>query len=470
MGSVAVAAKNLGYDVAGSDAAVYAPMSTVLSTAGIRWFDGYSEQNLIDACPELIVIGNAISRGNPELEYVLNHRLPYTSMAAFVGEHFIGRSTSIVVSGTHGKTSTSTMIAWILECAGRNPGFLIGGVPRCFDMACRPSVHPSNSTEGIFVVEGDEYDTAFFDKRSKFVHYKPWHLIVNNVEFDHADIFDDLASILRSFATVTRMVPSQGVVLVNADDANALQAVQMASPRAAVQSVGFADDATWRIVEVHREASATEWTLRYNSEYYGRYRTTEAGIHSVRNASMAIASTASLGVDAQTQASALMSLQLPKRRLEEIGTWQQRIVVDDFAHHPTAIEVTIDAVRQRYPASRVCVVFEPRSNTSTRSIFQHEFERCFSGADAVAIGPINRPERYSVQERLNVDAVINAYSSQSISALAIPQPTEQGASWGAAAIPFLEAETQRGDVVLLLSNGNVGGLRELLVSTSASAE
>jgi len=471
MGSVAIAARNMGFDVLGSDTAVYAPMSHILHSHGIRWYNGYSEQNIMDATPDLVVVGNAISRGNAELEYVLDQRLPITSMASFVATHLIGRSKSIVVAGTHGKTSTSSMLTWMLDQAGRAPGFLIGGAPRSFDVSCRPCRAGQDSDHNeIFVVEGDEYDTAYFDKRSKFVHYRPWHFIINNIEFDHADIFTDLESIVQSFVHGIRLVPRSGIVLVNADDANAMRAVHQAKPLAAVQTVGTVNDATWQIADVDRSATHSEWSLLHGGNLHGRFRTAEAGLHSIRNASMAIASTSNLGVDAASQSRSLESLLLPKRRLEELGSWKGRIVVDDFAHHPTAILVTIDAVRQRYPSRRICAVFEPRSNTSTRSIFQLQFEQCFSAVTALILGPVNRAERYAPNERLDVESIVGSYRQRGIPTHAVNAASLQGAPWGASVLPFLEEMSAEGDVVLLLSNGNVGGLREVLLQGYATSE
>lgn len=470
MGSVACAAKNSGFDVFGSDTAVYEPMRSMLASAGIHWFDGYDEENILNARPDVIIVGNAISRGNPELEFVLDNRLPMTSMAEFVGSTFIGRSLSVVVAGTHGKTSTSTMVAWMLETAGCTPNFLIGGAPRCFDVSCRYRPNTLSDNESIFVIEGDEYDTAFFDKRSKFVHYRPWHLLINNVEFDHADIFPNLDAVLNSFISVVRLVPRKGMVFINADDQHAREVIQRTNPLAPVQTVGESEQATWRILDINRTPDYSEWTLVYDGSTYGRFRTRESGLHSIRNASIAIASTFHLGGNAHTQQQALDSLILPKRRLEVLGMWHGRIVIDDFAHHPTAIKVTLDAVRQRYPSSRICAVFEPRSNTSTRSIFQKEFEQCFRSANAVVIGPVNRPERYAEHDRLNVPSIVEAYSQQSIPTFAVPQPSDKGASWGFQALPFLDSATAASDVILLLSNGNVGGLRELLVPGLFTAE
>jgi len=446
--------------VAGSDSAVYSPMSDVLNTAGIQWYDGYDSDKLLSICPDRVVIGNAISRGNPELEIVLNNRIPMTSMAALVGELFIDRNTSIVVSGTHGKTTTSSMTAWLLERAGRSPGFLIGGVPSTFSSGCRaipPKLH--NTSAGVFICEGDEYDTAFFDKRSKFVHYRPTIAVINNIEFDHADIFPDIESIIRSFEHLVRIVPSNGVVLVNADDPNSLRAVDRSY--APVQTVGFAANAFWRIHDVVYNTSGTAWTLSREGVQQGAFRLHMPGEHNMRNATMAIAACIHAGVDNMTIEGAIASFVPPKRRLQEISTWNNAIVIDDFAHHPTAIKATIAALKQQYPDAKLHVCFEPRSNTTTRAFFQTELAECFDGCTSVCIGPVNRPERYKIEERLNTKRLKEEIETRGPSVLVI-DANDAETAWGEQVVTWLESRVHHGDIIAVLSNGNVGDLRKLL--------
>jgi len=461
MGSVAVASAAAGHTITGSDTAIYPPMSDVLASAGITWYDGYSAQMLTAQQPDLVVVGNAISRGNPELEHVLDHRLPMTSMAGLVGSSFIDRNTSIVVTGTHGKTTTSSITTWLLDHAQRRPGFLIGGVPGNFDVGCRP-VDPAlhNTAAGVFVSEGDEYDTAFFDKRSKFVHYRPTIAIINNLEFDHADIFADLASIIKSFEQVVRIVPSSGVVLVNADDANAMAAVQRSY--APVEHVTIGEKGHWRIVDLTLGEAGSTWTLLRNDVHYGSFATSMPGEHSVRNCSMAIAATARLGLTPAEQQAGLDTFRLPKRRLEEIATWHGCTVVDDFAHHPTAIAATMRALQQRYPGRRIVACFEPRSNTTTRAFFQDELAACFDGASAVVIGPVHRPERYAVNDRLDTQRLVSELAKRGITATAIPSHRSEDPAWGADVMAVLQQQASGGDVIAVLSNGNVGGLRAML--------
>lgn len=463
MGSVAVAAATMGYTVVGSDVNVYPPMSEVLAQHGIHWFEGYSESNLLKANPGLVIVGNAISRRNPELEAVLNNRIPYTSMAAFVGEHLVARSTSIVVAGTHGKTSTSSTIALILEHAGRKPGFLIGGVPSGFTSGCRvPEQSPEKQADGIMVLEGDEYDTAFFDKRSKFVHYRPTIALLNNIEFDHADIFDDIEAVKKSFKQFVRIVPSNGCIIANADDSNVMDVLHAEDPPVLVESFGFAPNSTWQIHDVVRMAQGSEWSLNKNGTFFGRFSTELPGEHTIRNCTAAIVATHHLGVSTEQQQSTLAKLALPKRRLEVLTTWNGRYVIDDFAHHPTAIRVTVDAIAQRYPNGAIAAVFEPRSNTSTRSVFQSEFATCFRGASSVIIGPINRPERYSPEERLNTEELQASLLGIDIQCTLVPNSMADDPSWGTSVVNELERATKPGDVILLLSNGNIGSLRQIL--------
>ncbi|CAN5410175.1 UDP-N-acetylmuramate:L-alanyl-gamma-D-glutamyl-meso-diaminopimelate ligase [soil metagenome] len=465
MGSVAVACSAAGHTVTGSDIAIYPPMSTVLAEAGVSWYDGYDAHRMMRGLPDLIVVGNAISRGNAELEYTLSERLNMTSMAGLVGTLFIDTNMSIVVSGTHGKTTTASITAWLLESANRRPGFLIGGVPGNADVGCRPvpsELHDQKT--GVFVSEGDEYDTAFFDKRSKFVHYRPTIAIINNIEFDHADIFPDLSAILRSFEQLVRIVPANGAVIVNANDANALATVR--SSYAPVESCGTTPDAFWRIGDLEYGATSSTWTMYRQGALYGTFTTSMPGEHSVRNCAMAIASTAHAGLTPEQQQQGLATFLLPKRRLEEIARWKGCVVIDDFAHHPTAIAATLTALKQKYPTSRVIAVFEPRSNTTTRAFFQRELAECFVGASAVCIGPVNRPERYAIEERLDTVRLVQEIEAHNIQALSIPADRASDPMWGADVMLFLESNAMPGDVIAILSNGNVGGLRQLLSDQS----
>lgn len=463
MGSVAIAFKMQGHHVTGSDGPVYSPMCDVLEEAGIERFEGYDGQRLRLLAPELVVVGNAISRGNEEVECVLDERLPMTSMAELVGRLFISRNDSIVCCGTHGKTTTSSMAAWLCEHAGRRPGFLIGGIPRNFDVGCRPvpdGVHDTRA--GIFVSEGDEYDTAFFDKRSKFVHYRPTVAIINNIEFDHADIFDNVEAIIRSFRQVVRIIPRNGLLLVCAEDAHARRAAENAPCHVAL--VGTSSDSTWRIIDLEEDGNVTRWTTLKDGRMYGQFTLPMPGEHNVRNATMALAATSFTGLTAEEQIAAMPLYRAPKRRLEEIGIWKGCTVVDDFAHHPTAIAATLKALKQRYPSSSLHVVFEPRSNTTTRNFFQSELADCFRGAQTVCLGPVNRPERYVEAERLDTDRLVSDIAALGISVVSLPSEHASDPTWGSALLAVLSSRVQPDDVIAILSNGDVGGLRKMLTT------
>jgi UDP-N-acetylmuramate: L-alanyl-gamma-D-glutamyl-meso-diaminopimelate ligase len=416
----------------------------------------------VQAPPDLIIVGNAISRGHLELEAILDARLPMTSVSAFVGEHLISRNTSIVCAGTHGKTTTSSITAWILDHAQFKPGFLIGGVPHGFSNGCRPtdaSVHDTRA--GVFVAEGDEYDTAFFDKRSKFVHYRPTVAILNNLEYDHADIFPDLASIKRSFDQLVRIVPRNGLVLANADDTNVMDVVKN-SP-APVQTLGTRPESIWQIDVVESTPLGSTWSLN-GSTTLGPFRISMPGLHNVRNASMAALACIHVGVTDQEVQQALEAFAPPKRRLEHLGMWKGAHVIDDFAHHPTAIKATIQAIGQIFPDVAIHAVFEPRSNTTTRSVFQQELAECFQGASSVVIGPVHRPERFAPDDRLDTTLLVSTIASAGTSAMSIPSQRSADPRWGVDVVQWLAEKAQPGEVVLILSNGNVGGLRELLAS------
>lgn len=465
MGSVAIACRMQGHRVTGSDGPIYEPMKSLLDGAGIELFVGYDDGRLCDLHPDLIVIGNAISRGNPELEYVLNERWAYTSMAELVGRLFIDRNTSIVCCGTHGKTTTSSIAAWLLEHGGFQPGYLIGGVPGNFDRGCRITPHDlHNSRAGVFVTEGDEYDTAFFDKRSKFVHYKPQIAIINNLEFDHADIYDSVDAIVRSFRQMVRIIPNNGVALVNADDNRAMLTVQQAP--CSVETVGVNETAFWLISNVRSEGGSTVWTLHRDNEYYGEFSMPMPGMHNVRNATMAIAATFHAGMQPAEQVAALTAFIPPKRRLEELCTWNGATVIDDFAHHPTAIAGTIAALQQKYPGRTIHAIFEPRSNTTTRNFFQHELADCFRGASSVWLGPVNRPERYAENERLDTDLLVKELSNLGIAGHALASELAADKEWGLVIREQLRYVVAPGDVVAILSNGDVGNLRKLLSAES----
>ena len=461
MGAVAVACQHYGYIVTGSDTAVYPPMSNFLQESEIQFFEGYSEDNVQSTEPDTIIVGNAISRGNIELEYALNNHIPLISMPELIKNVLIDKNTSIVISGTHGKTTTSSLTAWLLESAGKQPGFLIGAIPGNLSQGCRPVTEDFHNTRsGYFVSEGDEYDTAFFDKRSKFLHYRPDILVINNCEFDHADIFDSLAAIQNSFRLCARLVPGNGLILVNGDDNNAMQTVSTALSE--IQTFGLGKHNTLRAHSIEYMPEGTTLSVSVHGQDIGTFSMALAGEFNVRNALAAIGIAYHIGISTQEIQQGLSRFCLPKRRMETIAIWNNCTVIDDFAHHPTAIAETLRGVAQKYPGNRIIAVFEPRSNSTTINIFQEQLAQCFDNAAIILFGAVNRPERYAPERRLNVELLANELQKQGKKTHILTQEQSADTQWGTYIKQFLETLVQDNDIIVLLSNGNLGGLRELL--------
>ena len=445
MGSTAVALSRLGHQVTGSDRAVYPPMSGVLAENGIRYAEGYAPENL-PAGADVFVVGNAISRGNPELEAVLDAKLPYTSMAELLKREVIQGKRSFVVSGTHGKTTTTTLLAWLFESAGREPGFMIGGVPENFESGARFNHSP------FFVIEGDEYDTAYFDKRSKFVHYLPECAVVNNIEFDHADIFDSLEAILKSFRQFLNTVPRNGLVLLNGDDVNCL-GLREKCP-APVRTVGMGADCDERLVITAAEPKSTTFELNGTA-----FTVPLIGEFNARNAAMCVCAARFGGLtDAEIQ-TGLSSFKGIRRRQQVRGEAGGVTVVDDFGHHPTALRVTLDGLRQGYPGRRLVALFEPRSNTSRRNVLQAELVEALGHADLSVVAAVNDPGKVPEAERLNVDAVAQAVTAGGHPCFHEPDT--------AAIVARVRELAQSGDVVVVFSNGGFDGIHQKLLAALA---
>ncbi len=374
MGGVALLAKRAGHQVSGADEHTYPPMSTLLSSEDIELYEGYSEKPLLDP-PDLVIIGNALSRGNPAIEYVLNERLEYTSGPRWLGENYLRNRKVIAVAGTHGKTSTSSMVAWILECAGLNPGFLIGGVPLNFNVSAREGSE-------YFVVEADEYDTAFFDKRSKFVHYRPQVSILNNLEFDHADIFPDLAAIETQFHHLIRTLPGNGTIISNGVDAN-LEQVLTRGCWTDLQRFALEAESEWQVEMTKPDGS--ELCFSHQQRSLGTLSWGLNGRHNAMNACAAIAAAAAVDIPAAVAIEALASFKGVKRRMELIAHVNDICVYDDFAHHPTAIRLTLEGLRRKVGNSRVLVALEPRSNTMRAGVHADELGPALIAPDYVWI-------------------------------------------------------------------------------------
>ncbi|HXG66913.1 MAG TPA: UDP-N-acetylmuramate:L-alanyl-gamma-D-glutamyl-meso-diaminopimelate ligase [Blastocatellia bacterium] len=435
-----------GHKVTGSDENVYPPMSLELRRLGIPVSEGYSPMNILTR-PDVVVVGNAITRGNPELEYVLNEKMYYTSMAAVLKENFIRGHHSVVVAGTHGKTTTTSLMAWAMERCGTDPSFLIGGVAENFNSSFRVTDSP------YFVVEGDEYDTAYFDKGPKFMHYLPDTVILNNVEFDHADIYRDLEAVKFAFSRLINLIPGRGHLIAGWDS----EIVRELAPRAfcQVESFGIEEGARWRATEIDFSGEMTSFTVMRDGEEFGHYRTPMAGTFNVRNCLGVIAACETLGLSRNAVAEALLEFKSVKRRMQVRGVVRGVTVIDDFAHHPTAVRETLSAARQKYPRHRIIAVFEPRSYTAQRKLFQQPFEDALAEADKIIIAGLFHPERYAPGTAISPDQMAENLRQRGREADSIPAPDE--------IVRHLLPRMERGDVVVIMSNGSFGGIHDKLL-------
>jgi UDP-N-acetylmuramate: L-alanyl-gamma-D-glutamyl-meso-diaminopimelate ligase len=413
MGNAALLARAAGHEVAGADTGVYPPMSTVLAGAGIALHEGYDPARLAKLAPDLVVIGNAMSRGNPEVEWLLDTRaVPFTSLPALLHDFVLKGRRNLVICGTHGKTTTTALTSFLLRAAGRDPGFLIGGVPQ------DPPVGAHlGAAADPFVIEGDEYDSAFFDKRSKFIHYAPHIAVLNNLEFDHADIFRDLADVQRTFMHLVRIVPRNGFVVMNGDDTN-LRALG-AMPWTRVVRVGLDESNDVRIVDFTEAAAGAQFRLLWKGREWGAVKWSLNGRFNARNAAMA-ATAAGLALDpadpTQLNLDALAQFRGVKRRQETLCSERGTTVIEDFGHHPTALAETLESMRARFPGAVLTAVFEPRSNTARTRVMQAGFLRALAQADEVYLGPVNRPEKLSAEERFDPEAVTQHLETQGVEA------------------------------------------------------
>lgn len=451
MGGVALLARELGYQVTGSDAKVYPPMSTQLAAHNIELFEGYRPENLKKK-PDVVVIGNALSRGNPEVEAVLDQGLRYTSGAQWLADRVLADRWVLAVAGTHGKTTTTSMLAWILDFAGLAPGFLVGGVPENFGVSARLGSAP------FFVIEADEYDTAFFDKRSKFVHYRPRTAILNNLEYDHADIFPDLEAIELQFHHLVRTVPGTGLLVVNGVDPN-LRAALALGCWTPVEH--FAGDQGWNARLLEDDGS--RFQIRLKDAEQGVVSWSLIGLHNVQNALAAVAAARHAGVPPAIAVAALAEFRNVKRRLEVRGAVAGVTVYDDFAHHPTAIAATIGALRARIGAQRLIAVLEARSNTMRLGVHREQLAPALAEADAIRL--FQSPDlRWDLGA---VASALNSSAGSSGGAKAAPDARARVFDSVEAIIASLAAETRPGDHVLIMSNGSFDNLHQRLLDRLA---
>ncbi len=441
MAAVAAALQQKGFAVTGSDQNVYPPTSTFLAERKIDARVGYTEQNLAHR-PDLVVIGNAISRGNPEAEAVLERRMRYCSLPELLKDFFIRGKRSIVVSGTHGKTTTTSLLAWVFEHNGLNPSFLIGGIPTNFSQGAR-----FTDSEWV-IIEGDEYDTAFFDKRSKFVHYLPEIVIINNIEFDHADIFENLGAIQTSFKRLINIIPRNGQLLANGDDPNVAPLLNVT--HCPVKRFGLGEDNSVRAFNLRLAPTASEFEIPSF-----KFHLNLLGELNVRNALAVVACAKHCGLKNSQIQSAFETFKGVKRRMEVRGISGGVTVVDDFGHHPTAIRETLRALRVRYPGQRILAIFEPRSNTTRRNVFQSELVAAFSDADLVVVSQVDRLEQLPADERLDPTRLMADLKTLGKPSAYLPNVD--------AIIDHAAKSVQGGDIICVFSNGGFGNIHARLL-------
>jgi UDP-N-acetylmuramate: L-alanyl-gamma-D-glutamyl-meso-diaminopimelate ligase len=450
MASLAGLLQLQGHRITGSDKAAYPPMSDLLRGLGIPILEPYAEGNL-DPAPDLVVIGNALSRGNPEVERVLDERIPFTSMAALLREEFLVGRESLVIAGTHGKTTTTSMLAWIYQVAAREnpslaPSFLIGGVAENFGTSFQ--LRPTRT----FIVEGDEYDTAFFDKGPKFLHYFPDALILTHVEFDHADIYVDLEAVKTAFKRLVNLVPRRGVIVAYDGNANVTECVARALCR--VERYGFSERADWRIQNLRHQDGLTRWQVWRAGELWAELAMQLAGEHNALNATAAAALAFGQGISREAIEAALASFKSVKRRLEVRAEIGGITVIDDFAHHPTAIRETLRALRAVYPHARLWAVLEPRSNTLRRKVLAPELVESLRLADHVVMAGVYQQQRIPEDERLHPEDVVRTLNAEGTAAELLPDAD--------AIVDGIVPRLQPGDVIAILSNGGFDDIYEKL--------
>jgi UDP-N-acetylmuramate: L-alanyl-gamma-D-glutamyl-meso-diaminopimelate ligase len=449
MGTLAALLKHRGFSVRGSDQHVYPPMSDFLASEGIPTLEGFSADH-IDSDIDFVVIGNAISRGNPELEAVLDRKVRHVSLPEAIREHFLWDARSIVIAGTHGKTTTTSLTGWLLTHGGVDPTVFIGGIARNF--GANGSSYRVGRRGAPFVIEGDEYDSAFFDKTAKFLKYLPSIAVINNIEFDHADIYADIEAVRLAFRRLVNLVPQSGLTLIGADSPDAAALVPLARSR--VQTFGTTPGLDWSATDITSAAGRSAFRVRRQGSDIGAFEVPLVGAHNVRNALAALAVGSDCGIALEVLREGLAKFAGVKRRLELVGTKRAIAVYDDFAHHPTAVAETLAAVRAAEPSRRIWAIFEPRSASSCRRVFQSDFARAFSGADEVVIASVFRstlPE----EERLSESQLVTDLRGAGVSARHLPDVDT--------IVRDVSGEAREGDLVVIMSNGGFGGIHRKLL-------
>jgi UDP-N-acetylmuramate: L-alanyl-gamma-D-glutamyl-meso-diaminopimelate ligase len=453
MASLAGLLQSRGYRVTGSDQNIYPPMSTYLKEIGVDVLPGFCAEHVAPR-PDLVVIGNAVSRGNPEAQAVLQQNIPYISFPQALGRFLIGSRSSLVVAGTHGKTTTSALAAWAWTSAGLEPGFFVGGVPVNFGSGWEVGAGD------YVIIEGDEYDTAFFDKGPKFLHYRPGNVILTSIEFDHADIYRDLDHVKSAFLRLMEIIPRDGSLVVCADYSTAMEIAAAAD----CQRITYGDGpgADWQAVNLEYREGRTLFEPCYRGRPDGRIEVAVIGRHNVKNALAVYALGRHLGIERGKLLDGFRTFAGVKRRQEIRGEKRGVLVIDDFAHHPTAVHETVEAVRASYQGRRLWAVFEPRSNTSKRNIFEQEFAKALALADQTVIAPVYQPEKVPEAERLSVEHVVSG-----INRMCGEDRARQFANASEIA-SVIGREARRGDVVLVMSNGGFDNIHEKILNALAA--
>lgn len=457
MASLAGMLKACGHKVTGSDQNVYPPMSTQLEKLGIQILQGYKPENL-DVGADCIIVGNAISRGNPELEEVLNRKLIYRSQAEVLKEEFLRRKKNLVVAGTHGKTTTTSLAAWVFEVGGLNPSFLIGGIAQNFDSSFRIT------KSEYFVIEGDEYDTAYFDKKPKFMHYLPEVAIINNIEFDHADIYRDVEEIKYQFSRLMNLVPGNGKLICGVDSDAVREVLEKMKRKlyTSVETFGINQKADWQARNIRFSNEKTYFEVFKNEEFFGEFETPLIGEFNVRNCLAVTAAANFWSISKEKIQTALNTFKSVKRRMEIRGVERGVTIIDDFAHHPTAVEETLKALRMKFPENRLIAIFEPRTWSSRLAVFQEPYSKAFMHADYVIIAGVYDASKASeLGKTLDVEELVTSIKSQGKPAFSYPDADT--------IVKNIISELKNGDVVAIMSNGGFGGIHEKLLNSLRKA-
>ena len=446
MGSLAGLLKSSGYDVYGSDENIYPPMSDFLSEHKIPILKGFDPAHLTPT-PDLVVIGNAVSRGNQEVEYVLDNKIPYKSLPVVLKEFFIQGKTSLVVTGTHGKTTASSLLSWVLEKNEADPSFMIGGIPLNFE--CGYKIGHGK----YFVSEGDEYDTAFFDKGPKFLHYLPDAVIINNIEFDHADIYNNIDEIKLNFQRLINIIPRNGCLVANGDDANVRELIPKAL--CPVQTFGFSDLVNWKIQNMTVSENSSAFSLYHEHNFFAEFEIPLFGAHNVRNAVAVSIILNWQGFSKGQIQSGFSTFKGIKRRQQLRANINGVSIYDDFAHHPTAIRETIEGMRQQFPNKKIWAVYEPRTSTAKRNLFFDDYLNSFTPADEIIFGPIHRPDKVKANTLLDIPLLLKKFHASGKKATQFTNAQE--------IIDFLVPKFSNNDIVLIMSNGSFENIHERLI-------